>query len=48
MGPLRAGQELRSCQRVELMTVESTMQRPSRHRALGPKILWPRLELPEA
>jgi len=48
MGPLRAGQELRSCQRVGLMAVKPTTQRPSRHRALGPKVLWPRLELPEA
>jgi len=37
MGPLRAGQELRSCQRVGLMAVEPAMQRPSSHRASHPQ-----------
>jgi len=37
MGPLRAGQELRSCQRVGLMAVKPATQRPSSHRAPRPQ-----------
>jgi len=37
MGPLRAGQELRSCQRVGLMTVKPAIQRLSSHHASQPQ-----------
>jgi len=36
MGPLRVGQELRSCQHVGLMAVKPTIRRLSSHRALRP------------
>jgi len=42
MGPLRAGQELRSCQRVGLMAVKPTTQRLHVIAPLGLKVLWPR------
>jgi len=37
MNSLRAGQELRSCQRVRLMTVKPAIQRPSRYCASRPQ-----------